>query len=547
MKETFYQIWEKVKEVYMRMELRQRLMLAFLLTLTFGVMIWVISWSVRVDYDLLFANLTPEDAQKVMFSLKEEKIPYKLKDQGRRIDIPVDLIHVTRINMSSENIGVKAQGIGFEIFDVTKLGQTEFVLRSVNWKRAMEGELQKSIFSLNGVDDVKVHLVFPEERIFKEDQKEPSASVALRLKARLNERQIDGITNFIASAVEGLSPSRITIIDQDGRVLSKNFEDGYNEIADRQMQLTSIKEAELETKIQTMLDRVLGSGNSVVRISAVLNFDQVERMTEVFDPEGAVVRSEETQADNYTSLRDSTSTVNEYAITNFEISNYVEKRINQIGDIKRLSASVFVNHKTNRRIVDNKLQVEWIERTPEEIANITASVRSSLGLDTNRGDQLTVSSVQFDYSDQELGRWEKERQDRLDRIIQLLTNGSVVLVLIVLIFVVFSQFKKLFSRPPTEEEIEEEIDPVIEEPVLPGYVSLEEEAEEGFYPEGDEGMPLGDEKIQMVFKPIKDIEMQQTEAMLFQEAIQKFVLEHPDTTVKLIRSWLMETGPSRVK
>ncbi|MCL1827316.1 MAG: flagellar M-ring protein FliF, partial [Candidatus Cloacimonetes bacterium] len=230
MKDNLRHVWEKIKEVYARMEMRQRVMIAILLAMTFGLMIWMISWTTmkpKAGYALLFARLSSEDAQEAINSLNDQKIPFRLKEEGRTttIYVPEDVVHITRIGLTAGEFGMKSQaGVGFEIFDRTSLGQTEKI-QGINWVRANQGELERTIMAINGVDFARVHLVTPERPIFIQDQREPSASVMLRLAVRLSKKQIDGIVNLIASAVEGLAPEEITIIDQDGKILNEPVED----------------------------------------------------------------------------------------------------------------------------------------------------------------------------------------------------------------------------------------------------------------------------------------------------------------------------------
>ena len=534
MKDNFQHVWDKLKEVYGRMELRQRLMIAILLAVTFGIIIWMISWSARVEYALLFGRLDAENAHRTMTSLREMNIPFRLRDEGRSIFIPADRVHETRIVLTSEGVGRAATGIGFEIFDRTTLGTTEFVQRSVNWRRAMEGEMQRSIMSLSGVEYARVHLVFPEDRLFREDQREPSASVILRLSRRLAEHQIQGIVNFIASGIEGLDPLRITIVDQDGRVLNEEPDDSIFSRSDQQMSLQSQIETTLMGRAQSMLDRSLGADNSIVLVSATLNFDQVESTSEIFDPEGQVVRSEEIQSQNIVSLTDSMSNISEHLIVNYEISTTVQRRVNSVGDIRRLTVAVSVNHRTQRRFENGRETIDFIERSPEELAQLESLVRNAVGFDERRGDQISVHSILFDRADVDFMRAEQDRQERVRQYIALAEKGAVIVVLIVLLFILTSQLKKIFAPPTPEEEI-------LEDALRPAFAEGSLGAE-GFYPEGDEGMPMGDGKISYTLRPMKDIAIEQTEAMLLQEAIQKFVLENPDVTVKLIKSWLMDTG-----
>jgi flagellar M-ring protein FliF len=534
MKENFSHFFDKLKEVYARMELRQRVMIAILLAVTFAIIIWMISWSMRTEYGLLFSRLAAEDAQTTMTRLRELKIPYRLRDDGTSIYIPANRVPEIRIHLVTDsNIGQRHTGVGFEIFDRTTLGTTDFVQRNVNWKRANEGELERSILTIDGVEFVRVHLVFPEERLFRDDQREPSASVMLRLSRQLSVRSIEGIVNWIASAVEGLDPQRVKIIDHNGRELTTTQDDTMSGMVSQQFAIQRQLEESLTARAQSMLDDILTSGNSRVVVTVDMNFDLVETMSERFDPEGQVVRSEEIQTNNLTNLRDSLATVNEHIITNYEISTTVERRQSQPGDIRRLSVAAFVNYRRNRRIEDGKEIIEFVERSTAEMAQIEAAIRTAVGFNSLRGDQVAVSSMLFDRSAIDEFRTEQERQQRMKEYMAYAERGAVFIVLIVLVFVLTSQFKKIFAEPEPEvdpEAIEEELRPALEEGA----------ADEGFYPEGDEGLPMGEGKISFTFKPMKDIEIEQTEAMLLQETIQKFVIENPEVTVKLIKSWLLD-------
>ena len=530
MKENFTHFFEKIKEVYARMELKQRLMIAILLAVTFGIVIWMISWSGRTEYGLLFSRLTAEDAQRTINRLNDMAIPYRLRDEGTTIMIPAERVYETRIAMASENIGARNNGVGFEIFDRVTLGTTEFVQRTVNWRRAHEGELQRTIAGITGVEFVRVHLNIPQERVFREDQQAPSAAVVLTLSRRLSESQIRGITNIIAYSIEGLDASSITIVDQEGRMLTEIFEDSLAGISNQQLRLQNQREAQLQTAIQSALDQILDVGNSVVRVNIVLNFDQVETTGNTYDPDGAVVISEEIQRNTINDLSDSLSHITEHTIANYVVSNTVFRRVNAIGDIRRLTVAVNVNDRINRTIENGREIIEYVERSQDELQRIENWVRASIGFDPDRDDQIVVTNMRFDRGAEDYARSEQERQDRLRQYIALGERGAVIVVLLVLVFVLISQFKKIFAKP--EEEIED-----VEPDLSPAYAGV---GDEGFYPEGDEGMPMGDSKIQLTFKPMKEITIEQTEAMLLQESIQKFVIENPEVASRLIKSWLLD-------
>jgi flagellar M-ring protein FliF len=422
-------------------------------------------------------------------------------------------------------------GVGFELFDRTSLGVTEFVQRNVNWRRANEGELQRTISSIDGVESVRVHLVFPEDRIFREDQRQATASVVLNLSQRLSERSINGIVNIIANSVEGLDPSRVTIVDQNGRVLNESREDNLEDLTNNQLRLQAQIEDNLTNRAQSMLDQAFDVGNSVVRVTATLNFDQIESTSEIFDPDGQVVRSEEIQSNTLVNLSDSLSNVSEHQIINYEISTTQQRRINQVGDIRRLTVAVNVNYRMNRTVDNGRETLEFVERSPSELAQVEALVRGAVGFDVARGDEIFVHSMLFDRTGREFARSEEDRQAQIRQYIAYGERGAVIVVLIVLLFILMSQFKKVFAQPEPEEVI-------VEDALRPAFA--DGIGSEGFYPEGDEGLPMGDGKITYTLRAMKDIQIEQTESMLLQEAIQKFVFENPEVAVKLIKSWIMD-------
>ncbi len=529
MKEFLADFRKKASEIYQRLEMRQKIVLGSLFILTIVAFVWLISWSTKVEYGLLFGNMDPKEAAKTIEKLDELKIEYRISDGGGTILIPRDQVYETRIKLASEGILTQG-GTGYEIFDKSNLGVTEKV-QNINFQRALEGELQRTIRAINGIEFVRVHLVFPEERLFKEDQKEPSASVFLRVKQKLNANQVSGITNLIASAVEGLEISRVSITDQDGQELTEHYDDSVAGLSNYQMTLQRKVEDYLKRKIQAQLNNILEPGNSDVRVSADLNFDTIETTTEKYDPESRVARSEEIETTQQADRADSTSAATEHLISNYEINRTVQHITNQVGNIKRLSVSVVVNHAVSVEQIDGEIKRDFTARTPDELSKIESLVRSAVGFDATRGDQIVVSNMRFDDAQQEYERMMREEDIRRQELLDMVEKGVVLLILVILLLALFSQFRKIFARPADESE--ESL------ALRPAMISGEAERE-GFYPEGEEGMPMGEGRIAYSFKPMKDIEIEQTEDQLLQDAVKKFIIDHPDIAVKLIKSWLIE-------
>jgi flagellar M-ring protein FliF len=395
-------------------------------TLGVAFVILVISlatWSGRPHFAVLFANLDPADGSAIVDQLKSRKIPYKVEDGGRSVLVPEPKVYETRLLLAGN--GLPGSGSGYEILDSNKLGWTDFV-QKLQYRRALEGEIARSIQTLEEVQSARIHLVQPEPSLFVEKEKPATASVVLRLKggARLSPAHVSGIVHLVSSAVEGLTPENVTIIDTRGNLLSSPQTDSSIGATSDQIGIQRGVEDQLSNKVQSLLETVLGPGKSVVRISAEMDFRVAERTIENYDAENPVVRSEETR--NETSA-DGGKT--EASTTNYEISRTLETVRVPSGTIKRLTASVFVDG-TYRPLP--KGEKEYVGRTPEEMQKFDAIIRNALGFDATRGDQLTVENIAFDTSVLDQEKKEMEKSDRMRLIVQLLSKvlvGGLVLFL----------------------------------------------------------------------------------------------------------------------
>ena len=517
----------KIAEIYSRLETRQKIVLGVLLIASFAVFIWLISWSTKEEYSLLFGNMDPKEANEAIKKLDELNIKYKLSNAGKSILIPKELVYSTRIKLSSEGISSKG-GVGFEIFDKPNLGTTEAV-QKLNRQRALEGELQRTITSIEGVEYVRVHLQLPEEKLFQEDQQKPSASVLIHSQRKLTSNQVEGITNLIASAVEGLEVSAITVTDRNGNILTENFDDSVSGLSNAQLKIQRRVESDLKHKVQTMMDKLVEPGNSEIRVSVDLNFDKIESTMEKFDPDSKVTRSEEIENVTSEMAADSISESSEHLITNYEINRTVQHVFNSGGNIKRLSISVTVNHRINYKIEDGVEVKEYTERTQEDLEQIESLVRTAVGFSAERGDAIVVNSRRFETANYDKWQREQKQIETRGEMMKMVETGVILLILVILIFTLISQFRKVFAQPAEPEE--DSLRPVL------AHGDIDQE---GFYPEGEEGLPMGEGKISYTFKPMKDIEIEQTETMALQESVKTFILENPEVAVKLIKSWILE-------
>ncbi len=345
----------------------------------------------NITYVALYSGLEPSEAGLVVDKLIQEKVPYRLSGGGSTIMVPSSKVYDIRIRLAAEGLP-RSGTIGYEIFDKSNLGMTDF-LQKVNYRRALEGELTKTICQLREIQAARVHIVIPERRLFEKDKTQATASVVLKLNAayQLSKRQIQGISYLVAASVEGLKPSSITIVDYEGNLLSSsNNEDSLAYLSGNQLELRKSVESYLENKAQSLLDGVIGQSKSIVRVTAELNFEQVEKTLEEYDPDKLTVRSEERNTEGE----------KENIITNYEVNRTVEHIIQEIGNVKRISVAVMVdgNYTTAMNEETKQTERKYIPRTQEELDRLASVVKSAVGFDDNRMDKLEIASIPFDRS-----------------------------------------------------------------------------------------------------------------------------------------------------
>jgi len=382
----------------------------------------VVSWvGGEVNYSVLYSQLDSSEAGDIVSYLNEQNISYRLSDGGRTLMVPSDDVYRLRISLASQGLP-QSGNIGYSIFDQSNLGMTEF-LQNLNFRRALEGELMKTIMQLADVQAARVHIVMPKDRLFKEDKKEATASIVLKLKhsGGLSKSQLNGITHLVASSVEGLKPENIAIIDYNGNLLSSEVEsDILAGLTASQLEVRKNVENYLEEKAQSMLDGVIGRGKSVIRVSADMNFKQVERTSELYDPNSPVVRSEErteetkTATDKQDELAESKDDAKiETSIANYEINKTVEHIINSVGNIERLTVAVMIDGVYKEiENADGIFEEVYEPRPQDDIDRITAIVKSAVGFDSQRSDQIEVVNISFDRTTMSV------EQDKLDQMIQ---------------------------------------------------------------------------------------------------------------------------------
>jgi len=358
------------------------------------------------DYVPLFTQLRADDAGEVIAALKEMSVPYRLSNGGSTVLVPSTSVYETRLSLANEGLP-RGGVVGFETFSRSQLGMTEFE-RRVKYQWALQGELTRTIRGLRAVEDARVHLAIPEKSVFLEEERDASASVLLQLKRgqTLTPQEVKGITYLVARSVGGLDPENVTVLDTDGNVLAGGFTEtvsigvNSNSVRDR-LEIERQFERQAELSLQSMLDRVFGLGQAVVRVNAKLNFDYWEERRELWDrgkDRGGILRSEEQITEKHTGTLGDGGRVGmdgnvpgyvaeaagtgDYTrsetIRNYEVNKTESFLVASAGDVERMSVSVWIDSKAEA-----------------DIGQIEKSVSSAIGLDPSRGDSIFVDKLEF--------------------------------------------------------------------------------------------------------------------------------------------------------
>jgi len=393
--------------------LRRKIALGAVTVVSIAIFAILIIQARVADYQLLYANLAEADAGSVVTWLKAQKIPYQLKNNGRNIWISADLLYETRLDLAANGLP-SGGGIGFEVFDKQSFALTDYV-QKVNYTRALQGELARTITSLAPVESTRVHLALPEKRLFKNQQKSPTASVIVTLSKgrQLDPNQVQGIIHLVAGSVTGLTPENVKVIDSNGVVLDgERSKEDENLLSVDMLAYQQDVEHRLEMRTQDLLDTVMGKNRAMVRVTATLDFAKVERTQELFDADDPVVRSEQVNQEssgsqtsggvpgvqsnlqgNSAGLTSSSPPSNKSSrTTNYEISKTISKIINPVGTIQSLSVSILVADRTE---TDADGTVTTTPLTTEELTSIENMVVSALGINLERGDKINVVSMPF--------------------------------------------------------------------------------------------------------------------------------------------------------
>ena len=476
--QTFF---SQLSERFATLSQGQKVAALVLATVTIGSILAMSFWIKTPDLQLLYANLSEQDASAIVDNLKSQKIPYELSNQGKTIRVPANQVHEIRLKMASEGLPEGSE-VGLEIFDETSLGMTDFI-QKLNFQRALQGELSRTIKTLDAVDHARVHLVIPKQTLFIREKPKGKASVTIKTKAGkfLNERQVQGIVHLIASSVEGITADNVVVVDVKGNLLSGSQETNAGAArSSSNYQHKRRVEQELEKNILAMLEDALGQGMIIARVTAKLDFEKNDQTEEIYDPDSSVIRSQQTASESTVGATPTGGVIGVQAqlpagenqggtgtsgqpskrdknnqVTNYEINKITRVVSKPTGTISKLSVAVMIN---GVMAENDAGEEEYQARTQEEMDKYTQIVQSAVGYNQERGDQIKVENIQFDRSVELQRLKELEREKQIDLAFQV---GKYILGLIFVILFYTRAIKPIINwmttSPKKEEEVEEEV------------------------------------------------------------------------------------------
>ena len=507
----------------------------------------------------LFTDLTFEDSTAIVKELERQGVPYELRNDSSIVMVPKD--RVARLRMGLAEGGLpKGGGVGYEIFDKSDaLGTTSFV-QNINNLRALEGELARTIRGLDRVQAARVHLVMPERPLFSRDKMEPSASIVVKVRGPLEPQQVRAIRHLVASAVNGLKPQRVSIVDEAGHLLADGAGDDQNGTEVSADERQAAFEKRLREQIETIVSSVVGPGRARVELTADFDFNRVTQTSDKYDPEGRVVRSSQTREETSASNegRENQVTVgNEIPggnqrqapapeaggtprdqsrkseeIINYEISKTSKTEVIEGGRVNRISVAVLVDGTYGK---NDKGDATYQPRSKEEIDQIGALVRTAIGFDQKRGDQVQVINLRFAESPAvapitEPSGWMSALQftkDDLMRGIEMVVMGLLGLVVLLLVVrplvrrILAPDERAMAALPAADASADAPIAPAIAAPVESVVVKAEPS------------------------QTAKMIDIAQVQGQVHAQSVQKvgdLADKNPRETVSIIRQWLNESA-----
>lgn len=521
MVEQLREYFTQLRDLIAQLDIKAKIVIGVITGIVLVSLLLLIIRGADSNYQPLFQQLSADDAGEIVEELEARSVSYQLADNGKTILVPTENLHSMRLEMAAQ--GLPNQGlVGFEIFDETQFGTTNFE-RRVNLYRAMGGELSRSIQAMEGIELARVQITAPQESLFIDEETPAKASVMLQLESgfRLTQNQARAISNLVASSVPDLQPDKVTIVDTAGNLLTPNSSEGNQmarELTSSQRELEKEYEEELQRRLRTMLTRILGPDNFTVQVASRMNFDQRERESVTYLPvvgESGLPRSTQELSEVYygggapeggvpgtgtnvpgymgTDEEDNSYYERTDGVTNYEMNEVIEREVFAPGTIENLSVSVMVN-----------------ENLPEEeLPLLEEAIQAAVNFDADRGDTINVASMAFDSGLEEEMAQLREQQLEAENRQRLIYAGLIIGVLIIgfiMVLIIRRRSRKESLAAGQGTRVDMTVSDEDEDVELPGHELTEEE-----------------KKVRKMKSELDDM-----------------VGDQPEQVAELLKSWLLE-------
>ena len=439
----------QIVPIWQKMTMNQKLLtIAGIAGTLFALTMVIFLWSGVEGYAILHSDLDLEESGRIMARLDEMNVPYRMSEtEPTAILVPESRARKLKMLLAMEGLPSKGY-IGYELLDKTTFGMTDFLIKK-NYRRALEGQLCRTLSELDNIESVSLHLSIPEPTVFVKREKPPTAAVRIqtRRNAYLTDSQVMGISHLIASSVEGLIPSNITIVDNRGVQLNKIYEDPLALLSSNQLDMKKNVESYLETRAQSMLTTALGEGNALIRVYVDLNFDRVEETSKEYGIEGTVLAEERIET---TGTGDGGTS--EITTTNYEVPETIRHVVSQVGNISHMSVAVVLNDPDSVWVdEDGAVRDTTLVRGPEELLAIGSLVKSAIGYNETRGDHFDITSRRFSSSQDMREQIIAERADKRE-FIKSIIKIAIIGVVLTASFVIMITIIRSLSRGLAETQ-----------------------------------------------------------------------------------------------
>ena len=537
MNNFFSQTAQNFLDFFKSLDMTRRLGMVGVAGLVVALMAGIIIWAGKTDYKVLYTELTKDDSAVIARMLEEGKISYQVKDDGKTILVPEDMVEIWRLEIAKKGVNFTGT-VGYEVFDKQSFGTTSFV-QKINKQRALEGELVKTIMHIKGVTRARIHLSIPESSPFVSERKPPSGSVVLDVErgVTMTNDEVKGIQSLVSSSVDGMRSHHVVVIDSRGKKLSENDGDQMSTDTANRIALETKLNSQYEKKVEEILSRVIGEGKVIAKVSLKMDFTEKYETQTTYDSENAAVVSEVRNEQKMVGVRPSPqgipgarsnlpgeapqpgipetrNDVDKSLVTkNMAVPTIVTKSKKPTAEITSMSVAVMVDGKkapvlakdgTPMLNEDGVPVTKYLAWSEEELQNFQQIVASSLGINQNRGDKLVIKNMEFakeDLAEMEAIMRARENRELMRNITKYLIIGGIITLFFFMVVRPFIQWLTENSVESIEDFLPktiEELEKIQANQKLPGLEDVLPSIEDKLNPEKIEGNMLREKIISLV-------------------------------------------------